>query len=34
MCGENKGADQLCSYTLGFAYADCWFSDEAAHFAL
>ena len=28
MFSKNKGADQLC----GFAYADCWFSDAAAHF--
>ena len=32
---ENKGADQLRSYCeadlrLVFAYADCWFSHEAA----
>ena len=35
---ENKGADQLRGYReadlrlcLNFAYADCWFSHEAAH---
>ena len=33
---ENKGADQLCSYTAQlicgfvFAHADCWFSDKTA----
>ena len=28
---ENKGADQLRSYCeADFAYADCWFSHEAA----
>ena len=28
-CSENKGADQLiCAFV--FAYADCWFSHEAA----
>ena len=36
LCGENKGADQLCSYCtadlrLCFAYANCWFSQAAAH---
>ena len=37
MCSENKGADKLrgtakliCVFV--FAYADCWFSHEAAHF--
>ena len=30
---ENKGADQLRSYNV-FAYADCWFSHEAAHIIL
>ena len=37
-CSENKGADQLRGYSLTaklicifvFAYADCWFSHEAA----
>ena len=34
-CSENKGADQLRGYReadlrLVFAYADCWFSHEAA----
>ena len=35
---QNKGADQLRGYraklicVFGFAYADCWFSHEAAHF--
>ena len=29
---ENKGADQLRGYRgFVFAYADCWFSHEAAH---
>ena len=32
MCSENKGADQLRGVTaiFVFAYADCWFSHEAA----
>ena len=31
-CSENKGADQLRGYRVFvFAYADCWFSHEAAH---
>ena len=36
-CSENKGADSfavtaklICVFV--FAYADCWFSHEAAHF--
>ena len=29
-CSENKGADQLRSYCV-FAYANYWFSHEAAH---
>ena len=29
-CSENKGADQLRRVFV-FAYADYWFSDEAAH---
>ena len=33
-CSENKGADitakLICDFV--FAYADCWFSHEAAHF--
>ena len=33
---ENKGADQLCVFVFFvcvfvFAYADCWFTHEAAH---
>ena len=33
---ENKGADQLRGYreaicVFVFAYAKCWFSDDAAH---
>ena len=37
LCSENKGADQLRGYReadlrLGFAYANCWFSRDAAHF--
>ena len=37
-CSENKGDDQLRGYRTAklicvfvFAYADCWFSHEAAH---
>ena len=34
-CSENKGADQLRSNcALVFAYADCWFSHEAAQMRL
>ena len=30
LCSENKGAAQLiCAF--GFAYADCWFTNAAAH---
>ena len=33
-CSKNKGADQLRGYReADFAYADCWFSHEAAHIA-
>ena len=36
---ENKGADQLRGYReanlrFDFAYADCWFSHEAAHLTI
>ena len=32
MYSENKGTDQLRSLVL--AYADCWFSHDAAHLDL
>ena len=33
-CSENKGAYQFRGYRFVFAYANCWFSHEAAQMTL